>query len=350
MAAAVFASVAVAADVHTITVRTHGAGTGVVSSQPAGIDCGAICTHSFEEGTVVTFTATPDPGFVFAGWDGVCAGLGSCELLVDMAHDVGATFSLAQSHPLAVKLHGSGSGVVTSDPAGIDCGATCLHQFEPGALVTLSAVADPGMVFTGWTGICNSAVLICQVLMDSAHDVSATFEPAPTRLLTVRSEGGGSVSSDPAGLSCASTCARRFAEGAVVTLTATPEAGFAFGGWGGACSGTGVCKATMDEAHDVSARFQQTPTPGPTPPPKTSITRAVIDARQGRATFHFQATGNPTRFQCSLRPRPKPPVFGNCRSPRSYRGLGSGRYLFAVRAIGPGGTDPTPAKHALRIP
>lgn len=343
------AAAAAAAAVHTITVRPHGVGTGVVTSQPAGIDCGATCVHSFEEGTVVTFTATPDPGFVFAGWDGVCNGLGSCELLVDMAHDVGATFSLAQSHALAVKLHGSGSGVVTSDPAGIDCGAACLHEFEPGALVTLSAVPDPGMVFTGWTGLCNSSIPNCQLLMDSAHDVSATFEPAPTRLLTVRSEGGGSVSSDPAGLGCASTCARRFPEGAVVTLTATPAAGFVFGGWGGACSGAGACAATMDEAHDVSARFEKLPTPGPPPPPKTRITRSAIDA-QGRATFHFTATGESTRFQCSLRPRPKPPVFSNCRSPRSYRGLASGRYLFAVRAIGPGGTDPTPAKHALRIP
>ncbi len=43
--------------------------------------------------------------------------------------------------------------------------------------------------------------------------------------------------------------------GTVVTLTATPSVGSVFGGWSGACSGTGGCTVTMDQASSVTATF-----------------------------------------------------------------------------------------------
>jgi len=57
-----------------LTVTKQGNGTGAVTSDPPGIDCGADCTESYDNGTVVTLTANPDPGSVFAGWsvDGGC--------------------------------------------------------------------------------------------------------------------------------------------------------------------------------------------------------------------------------------------------------------------------------------
>ncbi len=45
-----------------LTVYKDGSGTGSVVSSPAGIDCGATCSVTFAPGTVVTLTATPDPG------------------------------------------------------------------------------------------------------------------------------------------------------------------------------------------------------------------------------------------------------------------------------------------------
>jgi hypothetical protein len=58
----------------TLTVTKQGNGTGAVTSDPPGIDCGADCTESYDNGKVVTLTANPDPGSVFAGWsvDGGC--------------------------------------------------------------------------------------------------------------------------------------------------------------------------------------------------------------------------------------------------------------------------------------
>ena len=57
-----------------LTVTKDGTGTGTVSSDPPGIDCGTICSALFPEGSLVTLSATPDAGSVFTGWTGDCSG------------------------------------------------------------------------------------------------------------------------------------------------------------------------------------------------------------------------------------------------------------------------------------
>jgi ABC-type cobalt transport system substrate-binding protein len=57
-----------------LTVTKTGRGTGTVSSQPPGIFCGATCMGRFDEGSVVTLTASPDAGSQFVRWAGDCAG------------------------------------------------------------------------------------------------------------------------------------------------------------------------------------------------------------------------------------------------------------------------------------
>ena len=78
--------------VHTLSVSTAGEGSGTVTSDPAGIDCGEDCSEGYEEGTAVTLTATPDDGSTFDGWSGDCTGTGPCEVTMDAPHDVTATF------------------------------------------------------------------------------------------------------------------------------------------------------------------------------------------------------------------------------------------------------------------
>jgi beta-lactam-binding protein with PASTA domain len=55
---------------HILTVRKSGAGTGVVTSDPEGVDCGSDCTKAYAEGTVVTLTAAADADSIFDGWLG----------------------------------------------------------------------------------------------------------------------------------------------------------------------------------------------------------------------------------------------------------------------------------------
>ena len=51
-------------------------------------------------------------------------------------------------------------------------------------------------------------------------------------------------------------CVETYAEGTLVTLTARAADGAStFGGWSGACAGTGTCRVTMNQAQTVTATF-----------------------------------------------------------------------------------------------
>ena len=74
-----------------LTVAKYGHGT--VTSGPTGIDCGVVCTYSFEGD--VTLSETPEAGYEFAGWiGGDCKQLSesSCEVDVTEPREVGAVF------------------------------------------------------------------------------------------------------------------------------------------------------------------------------------------------------------------------------------------------------------------
>ncbi len=65
----------------------------------------------------------------------------------------------------------------------------------------------------------------------------------------------------------------------------------------------------------------------------------------------FEALGQATGFQCELKRKHahKKAKFKDCVSPKTYKHLKPGKYTFAVRAIGPGGTDASPAKKRFEI-
>jgi phospholipase C len=65
----------------------------------------------------------------------------------------------------------TGTGTVTSSPAGIDCPTTCTASFAAGTSVTLSASAGTGFTFAGFGGVCSGTS--CQVT--SSGSVTATF-------------------------------------------------------------------------------------------------------------------------------------------------------------------------------
>jgi len=75
---------------------------------------------------------------------------------------------------LAVTLAGTGSGTVTSSPAGINCPGTCTAQFSSGTKVTLTENPASGSKFGGWSGAC-SGTSSCSVTVKGAVAVTATF-------------------------------------------------------------------------------------------------------------------------------------------------------------------------------
>jgi Divergent InlB B-repeat domain len=76
-----------------LTVRTGGEGSGTVSSEPAGIACGALCHYNLSAGTSLTLVAQPASGSEFEGWSGGgCSGAGACTVDVSFDSTVTAKF------------------------------------------------------------------------------------------------------------------------------------------------------------------------------------------------------------------------------------------------------------------
>jgi hypothetical protein len=94
--------VTVQAPTQTLTLATSGNGSGTVGSNPAGIDCGATCSHAYATGTSVILTATPASGSLFSGWSGACSGTGGCSVTMSQARSVTATFTLQSSAPVCL--------------------------------------------------------------------------------------------------------------------------------------------------------------------------------------------------------------------------------------------------------
>ena len=242
--------------VRQLTVTKAGEGDGTLTSDPAGIDCGAACSAYFYLNEIVDLTATPDAWSLFTGWSGA----GDCtDGQVRMSANLGCTATFDPiRYTLLVLLPGTGTGTVTSDPAGIDCGSDCREDYAALTRVTLTAAADPGSVFNGWAGACSGQALSCEVQITEMTGVTANFTallPTTDSRLHVSTQGGGVVTSTPEGIDCGSQCAADFNPSTRVTLTPTPNDGLTFNGWLGACTGTGVCQVAMTQDATVMATF-----------------------------------------------------------------------------------------------
>ena len=86
------------------------------------------------------------------------------------------------------------------------------------------------------------------------------------------------------------TCSGSYAPGTVVTLTATPASGSMLSGWGGACSGTAVCKLTLNGDASVKATFTAIPKPPPPPAVKCVVPKlkgdSLAKAKKALANAH----------------------------------------------------------------
>ena len=239
----------------TVTINKNGTGTGTVTSAPAGITCGGVCSGTYPGGTRVTLTATADAGSVFTGWNGGgCAGAGTC--VASTTATVTATFTLPSPITVTVNKNGTGAGTVTSNPAGINCGSACTGTYPGDTTVTLTPSSTAGSRFAGWSGGCTGTSS-CQVA--STVTVTATFNllPPPGSFTVTILKGGtgtGKVVSAPTGVECGAICNANFFNNTTVTLTAAADGGSTFTGWSGSgCTGTGSC--VVSTAASATATF-----------------------------------------------------------------------------------------------
>jgi hypothetical protein len=110
--------------------------------------------------------------------------------------------------------------------------------------------------------------------------------------VTRAGSGSGTVTSNPSGISCGSTCSATYASGTTVTLSAAAASGSTFAGWSGACTGTGTCTTSMTAARSVTATFN-------TSGGGTTYTLSVARAGTGSGTVTSSAGGISCGSTCS---------------------------------------------------
>lgn len=82
------------------------------------------------------------------------------------------------SYTLDIYKSGTGSGTITSLPAGIDCGSVCAANFSDGTSVTLTATPSAGSTFTKWFGgaCSNETSSTCTIPMTAVKNTIAIFD------------------------------------------------------------------------------------------------------------------------------------------------------------------------------
>ncbi|MGA8489818.1 MAG: alkaline phosphatase family protein [Terriglobales bacterium] len=250
------------ANLPVLAVTLSGSGQGSVTSNPSGINCGQSCSAGFDPGTEVTLTATAVANSSFVGWAGGCSGTNAtCTVTLSASKQVTATFDNSQGAPaLNVRFAGTGTGTVTSEPAGISCAPTCSASFAVGTQVTLTETPATNSTFAGWSGGgCSGTSSTCTVTLSASEQVTATFninQSLPLLTVVLAGTGAGTVSSSPAGINCPTTCSASFAVGTQVTLTEAPATNSSFAGWSGACSGAAsTCTVALSASQQVTATF-----------------------------------------------------------------------------------------------
>ena len=235
-------------------------GTGTVTGN--GISCSSDCIETVEAGSTVDLTASAPDGWTFTGWSGDCNGSDGCNLTMNGDRRVTATFEETVTTPpppdptLSIRVEGSGSGSVSG--YGSSCTSECDVTYQEPTDETLTATADEGSTFTGWSGECEDTSPTCSFRVEDEHEVIATFDLAQVQhQLEVDVTGEGTVSSEPGGIDdCSSDCVATYPEGTNVSVSPDPAEGHQFGGWSGCDSESGdECSVTMDGPRSVTASF-----------------------------------------------------------------------------------------------
>ncbi len=91
----------------------------------------------------------------------------------------------SQTSSLTVALEGTGSGRVSSVPAGVYCESDCAEDFAADTAVVLSAQPYSGSVFTGWDGGGCSGTGTCSLSMADDTAVTANFVLAAPAALSL---------------------------------------------------------------------------------------------------------------------------------------------------------------------
>lgn len=221
--------------------------SGAVTATAA--DASSTCTGSScvaDAGKQVTLVAPTVAGHRLAGWTGTGCDAGTASgsgLTLVAAADITCTATYAVGVSVSGTVVGAvGQVIATSTSAGAQC-ASGSCAIDQGGDVSLAAPdLAPASRFLGWSGdpgCTGTARDITLVAVTHSTTCTATY----VARFTVAAVAGanGSVAAAAAGQTCSGGSCTVDA-GTGVTLTATADAGFHFGGW----TGTGCTPADMN--------------------------------------------------------------------------------------------------------
>ena len=163
----------------TVTITRTSTSTAPLTLSAKGLSAGLTAT--FNPATINTVSGTSQLTIAAA----TTAPTATDTLIVSVLSDpnaakvesgTGAANLIVTQPQVSVTKTGTGSGTVTSSPAGINCGSTCSANFPGGSTVTLSAAPAQGSAFAGWSGGCTSTTTTCSVTAGGGQGVAiATF-------------------------------------------------------------------------------------------------------------------------------------------------------------------------------
>ncbi len=227
---------------YTLGLVASPSSAGTIIASPAPRSDG-----TYAAGTVVTLTANPAAGYAFSGWSGDASGSDTYAQVTMTAHrNVTASF-VELRYSLSLGSNPPAGGTIVANPAPGGDG-----KYGYGTVVTLTANAGTDYGFSNWSGDASGSSNPVQITMNSDKSVTANFIVLRYALtLTGSPAGSGSVAANPL-----PDGDGKYALGAVVTLTATPAAGFVLANWSGDASGSSnPTTVTMNGNKNVTANF-----------------------------------------------------------------------------------------------
>jgi uncharacterized repeat protein (TIGR02543 family) len=121
----------------------------------------------YNSGEIVVLTATPALGYTFTGWTGSATGIQN-PLSVTMNADKNITANFVEILPNTFTLNVVAfNGSVLKNPN--------LNAYNPGDIVQLTATANSGYTFTGWSGDANGTLNPLSVTMNDHKNITANF-------------------------------------------------------------------------------------------------------------------------------------------------------------------------------
>ena len=132
------------------------------------------------------------------------------------------------------------NGAITSD--------STAESYDNGSVLTVAATPNTGYKFDSWSGDLSGTANPATLTINGNKTVTANFSPIATSYTLSTSATHGSIAINPFG--------GIYHNGASVTLSAVPPAGYRFDSWGGDLSGTtNPATLVMNGNKSVSANF-----------------------------------------------------------------------------------------------